>query len=65
MNIGIAVHRYALNDGTGGYVAQLVPRIAQAHDVTLYAARVAGAVPAGVHFVRVPAMMRLSRSRPR
>ncbi len=62
MNIGIAVHRYAANDGTGGYVAELVPRIARVHRVTLYAARVATPVPPGVDVVRVPAIMRRAYS---
>lgn len=57
MNLGIAVHRYAANDGTGGYVAELVPRIAQVHRVTLYAARIATPVPPGVEVIRVPAIM--------
>lgn len=57
MNVGIAVHRYAANDGTGGYVAELVPRIAQVHRVTLYAARVATPPPESVQVVRVPAIM--------
>lgn len=57
MNIGIAVHRYAANDGTGGYVAELVPRIARVHRVTLYAARIGTPVPAGVEVIKVPAIM--------
>ncbi|MBI2403592.1 MAG: glycosyltransferase, partial [Gemmatimonadetes bacterium] len=57
MNVGIAVHRYAANDGTGGYVAELVPRIAPVHRVTLYAARIVTPVPTGVEVIKVPAIM--------
>lgn len=57
MNIGIAVHNYDRSEGTGGYVAELLPRIAEVHDVTLYAARVRAPVPKSVTVVRVPALM--------
>ncbi len=57
MNVGIAVHRYDAGEGTGGYVAALLPRLARVHRVTLYAARVTAPVPAGVTVVRVPAVL--------
>ena len=57
MNVGIAVHRYDAGEGTGGYVVQLLQRLARIHRMTLYAARVAAPVPAGVTLVRVPAVM--------
>ena len=57
MNVGIAVHSYDRSEGTGGYVTELLPRIAAAHDVTLYTARVRAPVTEGVTVVRVPAIM--------
>ncbi len=57
MNLGIAVHRYDSAEGTGGYVVELVPRIAGIHRVTLYAAQIRAPVPDGVQVVRVPALM--------
>lgn len=57
MNLGIAVHNYDLSEGTGGYVAELLPRIADVHRVTLYAARVRAPVPSGVQVITVPAVM--------
>ena len=57
MNVGITVHSYDRSEGTGGYVTELLPRIASVHDVTLYAARVRAPVPSGVTVVRVPAIM--------
>ena len=57
MNVGIAVHRYDAGEGTGGYVVQLLQRLARIHRMTLYAARVSAPVPAGVTLVRVPAVM--------
>jgi len=57
MNVGIAVHNYDSSEGTGGYVAELLPRIADEHKVTLYAARVRAAVPSGVRVITVPAVM--------
>ncbi len=62
MNVGIAVHQYAASEGTGGYVVELLPRIARVHTVTLYAARVTAPIPPGVHVVRVPAVMRRAYS---
>ena len=56
MNIGFVVHHYDPADGTGGYAAQLVPRIATQHEVTLYAAALRAPVPANVRVVRVPAV---------
>jgi len=58
MNLGLAVHQYAASEGTGGYVVELLPRLARLHRVTLYAARIAAPVPPGVEVVRVPAIMR-------
>jgi UDP-glucose:(heptosyl)LPS alpha-1,3-glucosyltransferase len=57
VNIGIAVHRYSSREGTGGYVVELLPRLARAHRVTLYAAQVEAPVPEGVEVVPVPAVM--------
>ncbi len=57
MNVGIAVHSYDGTEGTGGYVAKLLPHLATAHDVTLYTARVRAPIPDGVTVVRVPALM--------
>jgi UDP-glucose:(heptosyl)LPS alpha-1,3-glucosyltransferase len=57
MNLGIVVHRFDPGEGTGGYVVELLPRIAAVHRVTLYAASLRAAVPAGVEVVRVPALM--------
>ncbi|MBI2402284.1 MAG: glycosyltransferase family 4 protein [Gemmatimonadetes bacterium] len=62
MNVGIAVHQYAASEGTGGYVVELLPRIAGVHRVTLYAARIAAPVPPGVQVVRVPTVMRRAYS---
>ena len=62
MNLGIAVHQYARSEGTGGYVVELLPRIARVHRVTLYAARIAAPVPPGVEVVQVPAIMRRAYS---
>jgi UDP-glucose:(heptosyl)LPS alpha-1,3-glucosyltransferase len=62
VNVGIAVHQYAASEGTGGYVVELLPRIARVHHVTLYAARIASPVPPGVQVVRVPAVMRRAYS---
>lgn len=56
MNVGVVVHNYDLGEGTGGYTAELVPRIAKVHDVTLYAVRVRAPVPPGVRWVRVPTL---------
>ena len=56
MNIAFAVHNYDSSEGTGGYVAELLPRIADEHKVTLYAARVHAAVPTGVSVITVPAV---------
>jgi len=57
VNVGIAVHNYDRSEGTGGYVVELLPRIAEVHEVTLYTARVRAPVPDGVTVVRVPAIM--------
>lgn len=56
MNLALVVHHYDLSEGTGGYVARLLPRVARHHEVTLYAAGVHAAVPAPVRTVRVPAL---------
>jgi hypothetical protein len=58
VNVGIVVHRYDAIEGTGGYVVELLPRIAEVHDVTLYAARIAAPVPQNVRVIEVPAWMR-------
>jgi glycosyltransferase involved in cell wall biosynthesis len=51
------VHRYDAGEGTGGYVAQLLSRLARIHRMTLYTARVVAPVPENVTVVRVPALM--------
>ena len=58
MNIGFVVHRFSLNEGTGGYVVRLVEALASAHEITVYAAEHATPVPDGVHAVHVPAVRR-------
>jgi len=55
MNIGMAVHYFDRSEGTGGYVVELLHRIAPHHQVTLYAAGVRTDVPPGVEVVHVPA----------
>ncbi|HXV86477.1 MAG TPA: glycosyltransferase family 4 protein [Gemmatimonadales bacterium] len=57
MNLGVVVHRFDAGEGTGGYVVELLPRLAAHHQVTLYAAVVRAPVPPGVDVVRVPAVM--------
>jgi glycosyltransferase involved in cell wall biosynthesis len=57
MNIGMVVHRYDPGEGTGGYVVRLLPHLAAAHGVTLYAAAIRAPVPDGVEVVKVPALM--------
>lgn len=56
MNLAYAVHRYDRTEGTGGYVVELVGRLAKRHDITVYAAAAPTPVPEGVRFVRVPAL---------
>lgn len=56
MNIGMAVHYFDRSEGTGGYVVELLHRVARHHRVTLYAAGVRSSVPAGVEVVHVPAL---------
>ena len=56
MNVAYVVHRYDFSEGTGGYVAELLPRVALHHDVTLYATGITAPVPEGVQVVRVPAV---------
>jgi glycosyltransferase involved in cell wall biosynthesis len=56
MNIGMVVHYFDRSEGTGGYVVELLNRIAQHHQVTLYAAGIRASVPSGVEIVRVPAL---------
>ncbi len=55
MNIALAVHNYDPGSGTGGYVVELSRRLAQRHDVTVYAATWKEPVP-GVRMIRVPAL---------
>lgn len=55
MNVAFVVHRYDASEGTGGYVTELLPRVAREHEVTLYAADVVTPPPAGIRVVRVPA----------
>ena len=56
MNIAFVVHYYDSGEGTGGYVTELLPRVAREHRVTLYAAGVRAPVPDGVEVVHVPAL---------
>lgn len=56
MDIAYVVHHYDFAEGTGGYVAELLPRVAREHEVTLYAAGVRAPVPDGVRVVHVPAL---------
>jgi glycosyltransferase involved in cell wall biosynthesis len=56
VNIAYVVHHYDASEGTGGYVTQLLPRLAQAHEVTLYAATVRTPPPDGVRVIHVPAL---------
>ena len=56
MDIAYVVHYYDTSEGTGGYVAKLLPRVARTHDVTLYVAGVRAPVPDGVRVVQVPAL---------
>lgn len=56
MDIAYIVHFYDTSEGTGGYVAELLPRVARTHKVTLYAAGVRVPVPDGVRVVHVPAL---------
>ncbi|MFI5399061.1 MAG: glycosyltransferase family 4 protein [Candidatus Binatia bacterium] len=60
MNVAIVAHHHNRAEGTGGYTAELVARVALSHDVTLYAAGVASAPPANVRVVRVPALTRFA-----
>jgi len=56
MDIGLAVANYHAEQGTGGYVAELLARLSRAHRVTLYASGLHAPVPDGVEVVRVPAL---------
>lgn len=56
MNIAFVVHHYASSEGTGGYVVELVRRLAPHHRVTVYARSAPTPVPPGVDFVRVAAL---------
>ena len=56
MNIAFVAHYYDQRDGTGGYVFELLTRVAGRHDVTLYAVEARSPLPDGVRFVRVPAL---------
>ena len=56
MNLALVVHHYDRSEGTGGYVARLLPRLVRHHEVTLYAAGFHTDVPASARTVRVPAL---------
>ena len=56
MNIAFAAHNYDRREGTGGYVVEILTRVARRHDVTLYVAAARAPVPEGVRLVRVPAL---------
>ncbi len=55
MNIAFVVHHYDRSEGTGGYVVELVHRLAERHRVTVYARSVRAPVPPDVEIVRVHA----------
>src|SRR5262245_60020804 len=52
----MVVHYFDTSEGTGGYVVELVHRLASRHQVTLYTVEVRAPVPDGVRVVRVPAL---------
>lgn len=56
MNLALVVHHYDRSEGTGGYVARLLPPVTRHHEVTLYAAGLHAEVPAPTRVVRVPAL---------
>jgi glycosyltransferase involved in cell wall biosynthesis len=56
VNIAFAAHNYDRREGTGGYVVEILTRVARHNDVTLYAAAARAPVPDGVRFIRVPAL---------
>lgn len=56
MNVGIVVHHFDAADGTGGYVVNLLPYLAQHHSITVYAAAFRAPLPDNVQAVRVPAV---------
>jgi glycosyltransferase involved in cell wall biosynthesis len=58
MNIGIVVHDYDTREGHGRYAVELVRRLAQEHQVTVYAAAQTEPLPEGVRFRIVPAPRR-------
>ena len=63
MNIAFVVHRYDAGEGTGGYVTELLPRVARDHEVTLYAADIVTPPPPGIPVHRVPAPRRPTTAR--
>jgi UDP-glucose:(heptosyl)LPS alpha-1,3-glucosyltransferase len=63
VNVAFVVHRYDAGEGTGGYVTELLPRVARHHQVTLYAADVVTPPPPGVAVHRVPALRRPTTAR--
>jgi glycosyltransferase involved in cell wall biosynthesis len=56
VNIAFVAHYYDQRDGTGGYVFELLTRVAGRHEVTLYAVAARSPLPDGVRFVGVPAL---------
>jgi len=56
VNVAFAAHNFDRREGTGGYVVEILTRVARHHDVTLYAAAARAPVPEGVRFVHVPAL---------
>jgi UDP-glucose:(heptosyl)LPS alpha-1,3-glucosyltransferase len=63
VNIAFVVHRYDAGEGTGGYVTELLPRVARHHEVTLYASDNVTPPPTGVPVHRVPAPRRPTTAR--
>lgn len=60
MNIGFVVHDYDVREGHGRYSVELVNRISNNHDVTLYVLNLHNEPPSNVQVVRVPAVRRPS-----
>jgi UDP-glucose:(heptosyl)LPS alpha-1,3-glucosyltransferase len=63
VNIAFVVHRYDAAEGTGGYVTQLLPRVARHHQVTLYAADIVTDPPPGTSIRRIPVPRRPTMAR--
>ncbi len=60
MNIGFVVHDYDRGEGHGRYACEIVERISDVHDVTLYARNITTQPPASVEVIEVKALSRPS-----